>query len=268
MLTREQHPKINPPETISQDDHRLGMTITRDRSRGFGENLLLNERGRGFEGFSQKLKTGELVEAWVTDKEAGVCFDNLISAVYDRGSGALMSASFSLTRAVLDAKGRRLSINKMVRRKVKELRRDAIDVVVVVNFDEDGEIKISSVMTESGKATRRIAAAGVEDMEHDYSFPEDGQVVDFLDDEEKELVGELILAWRHICRVTGIDFGVGVRTQVLDFVMINSRKLAGFPYHVAELLDLSVFDGRSLDARLSLRLVSEAFPEVDLMQGG
>ena len=83
---------------------------------------------------------------------------------------------------------------------------------------------------------------------------------DFVVEGEDEMVGELLHAWRHISQIGGIDFGVGIRELVLDFVLIDSRAGEGVPFHVAQQLDFEILDQSKVSPKLVRQLAEAAFP--------
>ncbi len=265
MLTRETYPSFTKIDATLDGGHSRGGlsfgNLSFPESDMLGSHL--EERREGQETCTVTMELGMLIEAFAYNKEVGICFDNTVMAIYDRGTGALNTASFSLVQGVLDASRFDIRVNRVTARKAKELSRERSDIVVVVNFDEDGEERMSLVMTERGRVVRTLAAARINDMGHDYSFREEREEIDFVSEDEEEWVGELLRAWRCISSIGGIDFGVGVRNYVLDFVMINSNAGEGMPYHVAQQLDFSVLNGRGLDSNLTLKFAEVAFPGMD-----
>lgn len=229
----------------------------------FPDSVLLgshfSERRVGRESCTVISDLGVISEAFVRESEVGVCFDNQMMAIYDRKTGALNCASFSLVNIVLDAENLEITVNRVTARKVKTLSKENLDIVVVVNFDDDGEEKISLVMTEMGRVIRTLESVGINEMSRDYSFPEEEEA-DFVAEGEEKMVGELLRAWRHISQVGGIDFGVGVRELVLDLVLIDSNAGEGVLFHVAQQLDFEIFNKTGLSPKLVRQLAEAAFP--------
>lgn len=261
MLTRETHPVFTRSSPVLDGGHhQSGLSFG---ALTFPDSVLLgshfSERRGDGETSTVFSGLGEMTEAFVCDNEVGVCFDNKIMAIYGRETGALNCASFSLVNVVLDAVDFDIKVNKVTTRKVKKLFRDEQDIVIVVNFDDDGEEKIALVMTERGRVTRTLEFVGINEMGRDYSFPEEDEA-DFVAEGEEEIVGELLRAWRHISQIGGIDFGVGIRDLVLDFVMIDSNAREGVPFHVAQQLDFVVLNETGLSPKLVRQLVGAAFP--------
>lgn len=264
MLTRETSLKIPKGDTLLDGGHCRGK-LSFGEVEFTGSDLLGAyhcEKQLGLETCTVRLELGGLIEAFVSDDEVGVCFDDTLMAVYSRETGELVSACFSLIRGAIDAASLDFWANKGAMRKVEKMWETGGDLVVIVNFDADGGEKMFVVISDAGRTIRPLAGAGTNEMGHDYSFPEDQVEIDFVPEGDEEIVGELLRAWRYISPV-GIDFGVGVRELVLDFVLINSNKEEGMPYHVARELDLSILNGQRLDSSLTQLLAEAAFPKMD-----
>lgn len=262
MLTRETYPKFAKKDAVADGGHYQAGLSFGDLSFPDGDTLGFHheEKGEGYETCTVQRGPGELVEAFVSDGEVGICFDDTIMAVYGRETGALNCASFSLVRGVLDASRFDVRMNRVIARKAKELLGEGSDIVVVANFDDDGEERMSLVMTDKGRVSRTLAAARIDDMGDDYGFPEDKDKIDFVTEDEEEWVGGLLRAWRCVSPIGEINFGVGVRELTLDFVMINPIAWEGVPYRVAQQLDFLVLDGRRIDPQLVILLAEAAFP--------
>lgn len=227
------------------------------------------ERAVGFESCLMVTEEDERLEGVVTDDEVRLGYGNLVAASYDR-EGRLTSASFSLTNGVLmSAEVVGLPINDDLLTEVEKLKMRGVDFVLVVNFDDDGEGKTYLVKTERGGVVQLIDVTESEEMVDGYETgdeEDDEPGSDFVIEGEEELVGELLAATRMVCPfpVWGVEYGVGVRSEVLDFVVIEAETEEAMPFHVNLELDLSVLQQQRLDGRLLRRLARRAFPGADL----
>ena len=126
MLACETYPRV-PKKYPDLDGghHKVGFSF--GDMEFAGSDLLGSyhrERGVGFESCVVRKGLGELIEVSVDDREVRVDYDNRISAIYDRKLGVLNCASFSLAR------------------EMKKLSRAGSDIIVVVNFDDDGSERV------------------------------------------------------------------------------------------------------------------------------
>ena len=224
MLACETYPRV-PKKYPDLDGghHKVGFSF--GDMEFAGSDLLGSyhrERGVGFESCVVRKGLGELIEVSVDDREVRVDYDNRISAIYDRKLGVLNCASFSLAR------------------EMKKLSRAGSDIIVVVNFDDDGSERAFLILSDSQKVCRPLAGARM-----------------------TNVVGELLRTWHCISPIGGIDFCVGLRVFVLDFVVVNPNTGEGTPYHVAQELDFSLLDRERISPGLALRLAQAAFPGLD-----
>ena len=281
MLTRETYPserRLAP--AIDGGFYRPGLRLGVLKAVSGWRGKFHEEREVGFESCVVDLGEGEVSEVYLTDTEVGIGYAGSISAYYDRETGSLNTACLSLTRAILALAENEVRLNRRSVRLAKEMLADDRDVVVIVNFDGEGEVKTSIVKTEAGVVTGLLGMGLTENMNSDYRWFEDEEEedddldeygammvdeasVDFVLEGEDDWVGYLIMAWRHECEILGVDLGIGVRTVVMDFVLVDNEGENGAPFHVSQELDFDVFDGRPLDTKLTQELVSQAFPELD-----
>ncbi|OGD71239.1 hypothetical protein A3D09_03580 [Candidatus Collierbacteria bacterium RIFCSPHIGHO2_02_FULL_49_10] len=232
----------------------------------------LSEAGIGFESCSMLTDQGELLEVTVTDDEVVVGVNDTISAAYDRVGGFLTSASFSLTAGVIDSYSRGiLDLPDELFEMAVELKIKGDDLVIVVEFDDDGEAKVFLVRTENGETVQLIsiirhdemvAAFGVIEGEEDEG--EGDEPLDFVVEGEEDLVGEFLSGWRQPCPIFDLsaEFAVGIRTQVVDFSIIDVENDEAMPYHASQLFDPSRLDNTRLTAKMVRSFAGQAFPEM------
>ncbi|MBI2325809.1 hypothetical protein HYU91_00260 [Candidatus Collierbacteria bacterium] len=194
---------------------------------------------------------GEPVGAVVTDKEVRVCCDNRVMAIYDRSSGALTSASFSLAQAFLEMSRYDVRANQETIKFLAQLIRGGDDLAVVIKFDKDGEARGTVVLSDRAGVCRPLVAAKMVDL------------VLEEDDEGDEETDELLQAWHCISPVGKIDFCVGIRVFSLDLMIFNSTSGEVTLFHVAQMLDFSVLDQERVSPGLMLDLATDAFPGMD-----
>ena len=201
------------------------------------------ERGWGCETCTVRRGLGELIEVIVNDREVRVDYDDRVSAIYDRSLGVLNCASLSLVNSVLEASRFNIRMDR-VARKMKELSGAGSDIVVVVNFDDDGRERVSLVLTDREGVCRPLAAGRMSEELAETRLCRG----------EEEGGGKLLRAWQCISPIGGIDFCVGLRVFTLDFVVTNPSPGEGISYRVAQELDLSVLDGERISPGLALQL--------------
>lgn len=139
MLTDETFPRfLRRDPALDGGHHRAGFSFGDFWSPGdVTPGRYQGEKTTGREMTTVCRAFGEPVEVRVTDKEVKVCCDNLVMAIYDRGSGALTSVSFSLA----------------------QMSQGGNDLAVVIKLDEDGEGRGTVVLTDSAGVGRPLAAA-------------------------------------------------------------------------------------------------------------
>ncbi len=273
MLTSETYPQFFRGVPVPEGGRRMADSRKLSRIFSRGGNFLgdrLSDTGSAFESLSVLTEEGELLEAIVTDDEVVVGVNDTISAAYDREFGFLVSASFSLVSGVIEAKSRELlSLPEDLFKRAIELKRKKDDLVVVVDFDnDDGEAKVFLVRTENGRAVQLIKVIKQKEMHESYGEVEDEDgdpmPLDFVCEGEEELVGELLCAWLQYCPILNfaVNFGVGIRTQMVDFCLFDVEDEEALPYHVSELFDSSALDDRRLTRKMVSSFVSQAFPEM------
>lgn len=274
MLTRETYPKPKSSRMEPEGGRRISdRKLTPVYNRGgnyLGEYL--SETGPSFESLSVLTEGGELLEATVTDDEIVVGVNDTISAAYDRVGGFLISAGFSLVNGVIDAYSREiLGLPEDLFYRALELKQKGDDLVIMVDFDEDGEAKLSLVRTENGQSAQLVEVINRDEMHESYGKigdsdddDEDDEPLDFVVEGEEKLVGELLIAWLAYCPILdfAVNFGVGVRTEVLDFCLVDVENEEAMPYHVSELFDPSALDDSRLNRKIVLSFVRQAFPEM------
>lgn len=234
----------------------------------------LSEVRRGFESLSVLTDEGELLEVTATDDEIVVGVNDTISAAYDRVGGFLISASFSLVGGVIDSYSRGiLDLPDELFEKAVGLRVKGDDLVIVVEFDDDGEAKMFLMRTENGQAAQLVDVVNYDEMMEAYGViegeedegdeGEDDEPINFTVEGEEELVGEFLSGWRQLCPIFDFEaeFAVGIRTQVVDFSIIDAENEEAMPYHASELIDPSELDNIRLTAKMVRSFVNQAFPE-------
>lgn len=271
MLTRETYPRfirgVSAPEGGRVLADRKVVTVFNRGGNYLGEHL--SETGQSFESLSVLTEEGELLEVTVTDEEVVVGVNDTISAAYDRVGGFLVCASFSLVGGVIDAYSRGLlDLPDELFDRAVALVKKGDDLVVVVDFDDDGEEKVFLVQTEGGKVVRLIEVIDHDDLQRvefdDDDDDNDGGALDFVVEGEEELVGEFLSGWRQFCPIFDFraEFAVGIRTQVVDFSVIDSKNEEAMPYHASMLFDPSGLDDRRLNRKMVRSFVRQAFPEM------
>ncbi len=253
MLTEETFPRFLQRDSDMDGGHyRKGFSFGDFWSTGDvvpGKHH--GERGAGRETTTVCRGLGEPVEALVTDKEVGVCYDNAIKATYERSSGALTSVSFSLVQAFLEVSRNDIRMDQSAVKELTELSRGGNDLMVTVKLDEDGEGRASVVLSDGMGVCRPLAAA---------------KMVDRVKSEEgDDGDDELLQTWHCISPIGKIDFCVGIRVFVLDLVIINPCTGEGTPFHVAQELDFSLLDRVRINPQLVLDLAADAFLGLDMV---
>lgn len=231
MLTDETFPRfLRRDPALDGGHHRAGFSFGDFWSPGdVTPGRYQGEKTTGREMTTVCRAFGEPVEVRVTDKEVKVCCDNLVMAIYDRGSGALTSVSFSLA----------------------QMSQGGNDLTVVIKLDEDGEGRGTVVLSDSAGVVRPIAAAKMTDLIPEESTAEDGET------------DELLQAWHCVSSVGKIDFCVGIRVFSLDLMIFNPTSGEVTLFHVAQSLDFSLLDREGVSPGLVLELAADAFPGID-----
>lgn len=253
MLTDETFPRfLRRDPALDGGHHRDGFSFGDFWSTGdvvpgkhHGEKNVGNETTMVCRGL------GEPVGAVVTDKDIKVCIDNRVMAIYDRASGGLSSVSFSLAQAFLEVSRYDVRMGGAGICAIEALVREGNDLVVVVNFDDDGEGRAAVVLSDSAGVGRPLAAAKMTDR------------VPTEEGDEGEDKDELLQTWHCISPIGKIDFSVDIRVFVLDLEIINPYTGKGTPFHVAQELDFSLLDQEKISPQLVLELAADAFPGLD-----
>ncbi len=260
MLTNLAHSEI----LLFDRSNLLGGVsgVCRLGSGNRGRETFLTEKGAGIEACSFRTEPGQALEALVSDREVSLCVDDFLSATYDRDSGALKSASFSLCRAIIQAEDRGLTMpDDLVPRAWRTLAKGG-DLTVVVRFDPKEE-RIAVIRKNESVSCLEALALPM-DMMESYEINEDGEEVDyFYEEEDEEVRGELLSAWR--CPIMGGlgEFAVGIRTTMLDFVIYGANRDDFILFHVRGVMDFSCLIRDSIDGRMLLDLTQTAFWEMD-----
>lgn len=250
MLTDETFPRfLRRDPALDGGHHRAGFSFGDFWSPGdVTPGRYQGEKTTGREMTTVCRAFGEPVEVRVTDKEVKVCCDNLVMAIYDRGSGALTSVSFSLAQTFLETSRYDIRTNQETVRLVRQMIRGGDDLTVVIKLDEDGEGRGTAVLSDSAGVCRPLVAATMKD-----------RVLEKGDDEENEL----LQTWHCVSSIGKIDFFIGIRVFSLDLVIINPVTGEGTPFRVAQELDFSLLDREGVSPGLVLELVGDAFPGID-----